>query len=49
MRIRLVLPERRSRRGNEAECSVPPAISASSRRRLPETGFTLVEVLSSGI
>lgn len=45
MRTRLASTERCSRRGNEAEGSILPAIPASSRRRLPETGFTLVEVI----
>lgn len=45
MRTILASAKRRSRRGNEAERSVRPAGSASSRRRLHETGFTLVEVI----
>lgn len=45
MRTRFVTTERRSRRGNEAECSIPPTGSASSRRRLLAGGFTLVEVI----
>lgn len=45
MRTLPTATERRSRRGDEAERSGAPTGSASSRRRLPETGFTLVEVI----
>lgn len=45
MRLRISIAKLRSRRGNKVEALSAGLASASSLRRRPETGFTLVEVI----